>query len=163
GSDYLYLLLCEGPDFCLSNQDYSDDGAFPEHRDSEDRSGTAQPISGPLIFRIRENVGDVNHPVLKCDSRNSASSPWANRISLNEIFPLLRHIISDGGPQQLAVHPQNEPRIGTAQSCSVLNQCFQNGLKIKSRAADDLQHFARGGLLVQCFGEIAISNLQLLE
>src|SRR4029450_985013 len=119
GCDQLDLLFCEGPDFGLSNQDYAYDAAFPEHGDSQDRSGTAQPISGPLIFRIRENVGDVNHPVLKCDSRNSASSPWANRISLNEIFPLLRHIISDGRPQQLAVHPQNEPRIGTAQSCSV--------------------------------------------
>src|SRR3989442_14843769 len=53
--------------------------------------------------------------------------------------------------------------IRTAKSCRVLNKRVQNGLQVKSRAANDFQNFAGRRLLVQSFGEVAVASLQFLK
>ncbi len=53
--------------------------------------------------------------------------------------------------------------LGFAKPCRVLNQCIQNRLKIKRRAAYDFQNFAGRRLLVQSLAQITIAFLQFFE
>jgi hypothetical protein len=57
----------------------------------------------------------------------------------------------------LAVKPQDEPCVRATERRSILDERLEHRLKIKSRAADDLKHFTRGGLLVQCFSQVTVT------
>src|SRR5215471_9940287 len=61
------LFVCEGPDFCPPKSDHSDDGTLPQHRNCEDCSDLSTPLTlGPTVFRVCQDVMDVNHSPLQC-------------------------------------------------------------------------------------------------
>src|SRR3990167_8478385 len=65
--------------------------------------------------------------------------------------------------EDLAVESKDMTVLGTAESCGILDEGFQNGLEIKRGATDHLEDFAGGGLLLEGLGEVAVPGLQFLE
>src|SRR3990172_8794430 len=65
--------------------------------------------------------------------------------------------------EDLAVESKDMTVLGTAESCGILDEGFQNGLEIKRGATDHLEDFAGGGLLREGLGEVAVPGLQFLE
>src|SRR5262249_46610591 len=62
-----------------------------------------------------------------------------------------------------AVRPEDDTPLGTTKPRRVLKECCQYRLKVEGRSADDLEDLCGGSLLIECFSEVAVSGLQLLE
>ncbi|HMH54535.1 MAG TPA: hypothetical protein VK548_30145 [Candidatus Acidoferrum sp.] len=65
--------------------------------------------------------------------------------------------------EDLAVEPEDMATACATESRRVLDERFEHRLKIERRAADDLEDFAGGGLLLERFAEIVVACLKLGE
>src|SRR6516162_11244689 len=93
---------------------------------------------------------------LKRGTGRSGVSAGANWILRYILLPFLRSDVEGHcHPQQLAIVTENECPIGSTQPDRAFGDGFKHRLKVKCRAADDLKHLRRGGLLLQRLGKIA--------
>ncbi len=65
--------------------------------------------------------------------------------------------------KDIALAKEDRTPVGTTQLDGRLDQGFENGLQIKRRTADDLEHLGSCGLLLQRFGQVARPGLYFLE
>src|SRR4029077_2362452 len=72
-------------------------------------------------------------------------------------------VIRCDSPKDLSIKSEHSAIFRLAQSYGIIQDCFKNRLKIRERAADHLQYLTCGGLLLQCFGELAVAILQVFE
>jgi len=64
---------------------------------------------------------------------------------------------------RLAAASGKQRQFGVAQPRRSFGQRVEHRLQIKGRAADDLQHFARRGLVFERFFEVARARVQFIE
>src|SRR5262249_30111564 len=83
--------------------------------------------------------------------------------SLQEISESRRGPIVGHPSKDLYVKPEDDAAAGAAEAHRVLDQGFQHGLQVEGRAADHLEDFAGGSLLLQGLGEVAVSRLELAQ
>jgi hypothetical protein len=98
----LYLLVGEGLDFSSPDHDYSNEGALTEHGNSQDRSETSSRLDFQilqLVFRVSQNVWDMNCLVFKGNPPDDSTSPRANWVSLKEIFQVGGDVVGDRQPE----------------------------------------------------------------
>src|SRR3972149_5669892 len=119
---------------------------------------------GPLVFGVGRDVGDMDRPSLEGGSTHEGPSSGGDRVLLEELNPLLGGSpVVDRQAVHFAAEPEEPPSLCAAKPRCVLDQRLEHGLKIKRRAADHLEDFARGGLLLEGLGEVAVADLELLE
>ena len=66
-------------------------------------------------------------------------------------------------PIVFSIRAPNSRVACVTQARGILGNHIQNRLNVRRRAGDHAQDFARRGLLLQSFGQIAIARLQFLE
>ena len=150
--DQLDLLVGEGLDFGPPDHDDANESALPEHGNSQDRAETSPCLDFRVfqfVFRVSHDVWDLHRPSLKGDPPDDSASSRTDWVPLKEILQFGGDVVSDRQLEQLTVQSEDESFVGTAQSRGVLDECFQNGLQIKRRPADDLENFAGRGLLLE--------------
>src|SRR5882724_10216361 len=102
GCDQLDLLVVEELDFSPPDHDYSNEGALSEHGNSQDRSETSPRLDFQvlqLVFKISQDIWDLNHLALKGDPPDDSASPRADWVSLKEIFQLGGDVVGDRKPE----------------------------------------------------------------
>src|SRR5262245_31326434 len=123
------------------------------------------PHTGPreCVVRVSQNIGNVDSTVLKANPCYGSSYARGNGIFFHPGLLFSRYVVTGCWTIQLPVYSVDPSLISAAQSRCVLNEGFKNRLQIERRATDYLEHFACRRLLFQCFSEIPVANLQLLE
>src|SRR6516225_2499153 len=105
----------------------------------------------------------MDRPTLKCRTAGSAVTVEAKWILEYKILHFLRSIEGHHHPQKLTIETADGRSISPTQPDRAFGNGFKHRLKVKRRAADDLQNLRRSGLLLQRFGEIARALAQLVE
>jgi hypothetical protein len=157
------LLVGEGSDLELEDREDAHEGLPLEHRNAEHRPDRVHLRRHVGVLRIRPYVGDVHRPPLEGGPRGAAVPPGGDRIPLDRVHELRRRVVPRGRPEELTVEAEDERPLGVAQPDGVLGQRVEHGLQVERRAADDLEHLARRGLLLQGLGEVGVLGLQLAE
>src|SRR5262245_6199104 len=107
------------------------------------------------VFRIGENIGDLNGFALQQDSRDHTAASWRKRLGLHEFIVLRRMtvarcvVIRAGS---LLAHDRSLIRL--TQPCRRLDQRVEYGLQVEGGSADDLEHLGRRRLLLQRFAQL---------
>src|SRR5262249_10580468 len=101
------------------------------------------------MLRIGQDIEDMNRPQLKGSPSPNRATPRAKLASLPELSKLRRAAIERTHAKDLAVESVDESLGGVAELRRVLDERIEHWLKMECRAADDLEHFARRGLLLQ--------------
>src|SRR5262245_22549860 len=65
--------------------------------------------------------------------------------------------------EPLTIESVDRSHLRPTESDGILGQCFEDGLKVKRRATNHLEHFACRRLLLQSFGEVSVAFLQFFE
>src|SRR5262245_354029 len=97
---------------------------------------------------------DVNRPTLERRPARSGAWPNADRISLQVLLELRLGAGRDFHTKELAVQPVHMATVGPAEARRIFDKGLQYRLKVKGRAADHLQDFAGGGLLLQSLAHL---------
>src|SRR6516225_10125534 len=105
----------------------------------------------------------MDRPTLKCRTAGSAVTVEAKWILEYKILHFLRSIEGHHHPQKLTIETADGRSISPTQPDRAFGNGFKHRLKVKRRAADDLQHFRRGGLLFQGFGEVGCALAQFVQ
>src|SRR3990172_9941111 len=114
-------------------------------------------------LRVGQNVVDMNHSALKSVTPGGTPPARAERISLKEFSILRCGAVGDRHAVYLALRSHDETPFSTAEPRGIFDKRLEHRLKIKSRAADHLEDFAGGGLLLQGFGQVSVAGLELVE
>jgi hypothetical protein len=85
----LDLLVGEGPDLLLPDNNHSNEGPLPEHGDPQYRSQTPQRCPGICVLRVGQDVMDMNGSALQRHPPRGALSPGPHGVLLGEL-PQLR-------------------------------------------------------------------------
>ncbi len=143
----------------LVDEDHPDDVAFAQQRDAQRGAVAADLLrSAPGVFRVRQNVGNVDHGSLERDPPGHAAAIGADLQAL-EIVPDARVHLAGmtvaGDPAEVVALALEQPgMIGLAQPRHRLDQRIEHGLQVEGRAADDLEHVGGGGLLLQRLAQL---------
>src|SRR4029453_9582636 len=105
----------------------------------------------------------MNWSVFDLDPAHERSSPTRDGVLLNELSELSGNSEVRRPSVDLAVKPQNKPCIGTTQPGGVFDERREHRVKIEGRAADHLEDFTRGRLLLQSLSNFTIAFLQFFE
>src|SRR5437867_136417 len=106
---------------------------------------------------------DMNGVALEQSSPDRGPAAGSKRILLDELSEVGRDVVRGGQPLQLSIEPVDDSTVGATEPRCVLDERFQDGLEVERGAADDLQDFAGGGLLLQRVGQGLVPGLELLE
>src|SRR5262245_43890299 len=147
------LLLSERPNFGSPNHDGTDEQALSEHRDTHDCTEASDPLCFELSkLRIGQDVEDVNRLVLKTHSPHHRLTSWGKLASQPELSKFWGGTEECSDAKDLAVESINVAVGSRAELRGVLDKGIEHWLEIERRAADDLEHLARRGLLLQRLG-----------
>src|SRR6516165_12326201 len=100
------------------------------------------------VFRIGLSVWNMDDLALECGPSCQRSPTDRNGMLPEILFELGGATVVGREITGLAVSSEEQYVVSSAQPRGGLNQCIQHRLKIKGRAADDLQHICGGGLLL---------------
>jgi hypothetical protein len=164
GSDELDLLVSEGPHNAAHQRDYADRHTVAEERNAERRSVFSDPlILQDLVFRIGEAIRKVNRAALQRRAADQRASSGHERVLdgvLNE-FRIgavgCRHCVLS------LLKPIHERVFRFAKTCCGLDDGIEDGSQLRRRAADDVEHVARRGLVLERFLQLRGPRLHLLE
>src|SRR5262249_6089783 len=107
------------------------------------------------VFRIGENIRDLNGFPLQQNSRDHTAASRCKRLGLYKLIVLSRVTVARRvviRADILLAHDRGLIRL--TQLRRRLDQRVEHGLKIESRAADDLEHIGGGGLLPERFTKL---------
>jgi hypothetical protein len=76
-------------------------------------------------------------------------SSWGNRVIFGKLLELARETVVRCKPVNLIIPLKDESLIRLAQPSGRLDERVEHGLKVESRAADDLEHIGGCSLLLQ--------------
>src|SRR5262249_2606038 len=111
-------------------------------------------ISSKQVLGISSHIFDMNRPTLESGARSGSVPSGSKRSAREELSALRGHIESSDQIKELTIEAEDECLIRLAQPCRRLDQRVEHGLKIESRAADDLEHVGGGGLLLKRFAQL---------
>src|SRR5437867_12057076 len=106
---------------------------------------------------------DMNGVALEQSSPDRGPAAGSKRILLDELSEVGRDLVRGGQPLQLSIEPVDDSTVGATEPRCVLDERLQDGLEVERGAADDLQDFAGGGLLLKRVGQARVPGLELLE
>src|SRR5215470_2684383 len=116
------------------------------------------------VLRIREQVGKMGYLAIQHGTPCRSRAVWARRIHLEKLVQDFgRKIVGRRNLQKFAVVEPDNAEYGLAQARGALNNRIEHRLSIGRRAADDVKHLARRGLMFKRFAELARARLHLLE
>src|SRR5262249_809037 len=163
GGHQLDLLVGERPHRGAQKRDDADWGTLSQERDTEHGSKPRKLDGlGPGIFRVRQDVGDVNHLAFERSSACERSSTQRNRILFLVFDELAGKSMTGGKMKKIAPALKNECKIGLAQRHRRLHERVEHGLQVEGRSADDLEHVGGRGLLLQGFAKISRALAQFV-
>ena len=136
---------------------------LPQQGRGEQRTRPIERVRGQDIFLVRENVGDAFGLARKEHSPRHRFPAGGRRRRGEESHPFRSDAGMGSGRERLSI--ANEDRsVDTANKFDGRrDQRIKHRLQIERRAADDLEHFGRRGLLLQRLGEIARARLHFFE
>src|SRR5439155_2751143 len=114
-----------------------------------------------LVLRISSGVQNLDGLTFEGSPANQRTPPRANGMLFRELFDVWGYPEARGGSIDLAVKSVNECLVGTTQPGPVLHQRLEDRLQVEGGVADDFQHFAGGGLLLERLTEVTVALLQL--
>jgi hypothetical protein len=107
------------------------------------------------MFGIGSNIGNMDDPTLKQGARDHGSSAFHKRLPPQECVPFGQHREAGRPPINFAHSGDDKCQVCNAQPRGGFADSIQHGLKIESRAADDLEHVAGRGLVFEGSPKIA--------
>ncbi len=123
-----------------------------QKRYPEDRAPAAQSrhFAG-RVFRISKNIRDLNGLPLQQDSPGYSAASRCKPSSLRALLEIRRQTVARSGVVASIRFgwPEDLSRISLAQTCSRLDQRIKHLRQIKRRAANYLENFGSGSLLLQ--------------
>src|SRR4030095_14671970 len=105
----------------------------------------------------------MNRPALERGPTGSRSPPDAERILCPGILEFRRHAAVRDQAKDLAVKSPDDSTLRATEPRRIVHQRLQNPLQVERGVADDFQHLARGGLLLQRLGQFLVARLELPE
>src|SRR5215813_11654513 len=102
-----------------------------------------------LVIGICGNVGDVHDLAFKRYPPNHAIAARHEGVLAQERIVFGLEGVARPIAKTLAFADRNTSVVGTAQVRRSLDQCVEHWLQVESRATDDLQDIARGGLVFE--------------
>src|SRR6516225_3674179 len=95
-----------------------------------------RPVS---IFRISQDIGNVDRSAFKHRTPGDAVTAGPNWILLYKLLERLRGVESHFHPQQLAIEAKYHRSVSPTQLDRAFGDGFKHRLKIERRAADNLK------------------------
>ena len=92
------------------------------------------------VFRIGRDIRIVDRSAFKRSSTSNAVPIEANRIVLYKVLEFLRSVEGRRQRQELTIETVNKRSIRSAQLHGTFGHGLKHRLKIKRRAADDIEH-----------------------
>ena len=105
----------------------------------------------------------MNGSALKRGPSCARASPRSEWGLSPELSNLSGHTIVGHGTKDLAIEPVDVSPRGGCKPHRIFEERIENRLKVKSRAADELEDFAGRGLLLEGNPQLTIASLQLGE
>ena len=163
GGDQFDLFVGERPHFRARQDQDADRGALAQHRDGKNRAVIAQPLPFHQgVFWISLHVGDMNQSTFEqCAPGRRASFGIDWNIS-DIVHEFGREAVGLGTVESSVFLAGNGGLVGIAEPGCRFNESLQNCPQIKGRAADDLEHVGRGGLLLQRFTQL-VKQARILD
>src|SRR5262249_6305481 len=154
--DQFDLLISEGINFVTRQRKDADRDALTQHRNTEGGPKVAQLL--PLdksVFGIRFHIRDMHDLALEQGSSYSRATFRFDRQLSDKLGELIREAIGRGPDECGALFTGDGALVGLGEPGGRFDQGLQYGLKVKSRAADHLEHVGGGRLLLQGFTQLA--------
>src|SRR5262249_35998747 len=152
GLDQRKLFVGEGSNLRPPHRNHANEDTFATHRHTEKGPDAARPrrlcVNGTPV-RIGLRIEDLYCPVLNSYAPDDRAVSWPNLATAYPLSKPRRGIVIRGEVVRLTVRPKDETLLDRAKLRRVLDQSFENGLKLECRPADDLKHVGGGGLLLQ--------------
>ncbi len=150
---------------CSRDHDRADHLRLPKHRHAQSPAPAPNPC-GVLVPILR-----VSHHVFEVDDRAAADRPRARRFGIKRhgesaprgLGALGCQAVNRGQLQMIASEHRNNAELRVTQLDGVLGDHVEHRPHIGRRGADRLEDLARGRLLLQRLGEVAVTSLQLVE
>ena len=106
------------------------------------------------VFGVGRHVGDLDGAAFLRDPARDRAAPGGDRVDFQEGPVGVREPDGGGRVKLLAPPAQHEGHVGLAQPRGGDDQGLEHRAEIDGRAADDLQHVAGRGLIVEGFLQI---------
>src|SRR5262249_50245268 len=87
---------------------------------------------------------------------------WPNYVPLKRCHPFSAHVPIGDHLEELAIILADVTMLRAYEPDGVCNHRVQYGLEFSGWGCNNPQHLSRCGLLVQCLGEVAVPDLQLV-
>jgi len=152
GDDQLNLLFGERPHPRTPQDDHADGRPFAYQRDAQPRAKAGNPlglVERPL--RIGEDIGNMNCAPLRQYASCQGTPATRNGRGGREVDERLRQTIIGRKLEIRTLRAKDARHVGFAQPRRRFHQRIEHGLQVERRAADDLEHVGRRGLLLQRF------------
>jgi hypothetical protein len=157
-----HLLTVQGEhadQLVLLEHRHEEDGAHSSQLDAGDHC--RQTLPGVALFRCR--IGEVNHRLARyhaAHGRFRFRTEWRLPAGFGE---RCRSVMRGGQGQSVTVPAVDVAELGVANPRCLLQHGGKHRLEVAGRAADDLKHLGRGGLLLQRFRQLLRALLLGLE
>src|SRR5262249_47356304 len=153
GGDEIDFSLREWIDRDAGQDEDADRSSLAQQWNAERGTMTAASLNFvPGKFRIGQYVRDVNCPAFERGSTGDGPAVDLTRRESRQVLPIVGPEAEEGNELELVATEAGDARIiCSAEPCRRLDERFEHRLQIERRAADDLEHLGRGGLLLQRF------------
>src|SRR5262249_41850121 len=115
------------------------------------------------VFRIGQNIGDLDDASFLQDTTEDRSSPGWDWMLFHERLEFGRKTVKGNLPECIAIRACDADHVRLTQARGGLDQRLEHNFEVERRAAYDLEHFGGGGLLLQGVGKIIGALPKLVE
>ena len=88
---------------------------------------------------------------------------WPHRCLLKSCYLVSANVVIGNNLEKLAIIPADMTMLGPDEPDGICDHRVEHRLEIRGRACNDPQNLARGSLLFQRFGKVAVPGLQFLK
>ena len=138
--------------------DHADGGALSHHGNRDHAAEAARPGGrGKHVLGVLEHIRDLDDLAVQDGPRGGAGAAGCHREgATQQLRPLRVEVVEGGDVDQLPVVGHHAGVHPVAQPPSARGDGVEHGLRVRGRAADDLEDLARGR-------QVAVARLQLRE
>jgi hypothetical protein len=164
GGGQLDLCGREGIDARAGNDEDADECLLAQKRNAEQCAGAGDLRCFRIgVFRILRYIGDEDRAALQFHTAGERTTVGHKGMREEECPRLLRKAVSREQVIHVISPVVNLRLVGAAEARHRLHQRLKNGREVDGRAADDLEHVAGRGELVDRAREIGRALAQFLE
>src|SRR5262249_47202786 len=124
---------------------------FPSRSSGNPNTVRVPPIRSFLqgVFRIGQNIGDLDDASFLQDTTEDRSSPGWDWMLFHERLEFGRKTVKGNLPEGIAIRACDADQVRLTQARGGLDQRLEHNFEVERRAAYDLEHIGRGGLLLK--------------